>query len=203
MTTPSISPKITLCTALFKFGHYFKKVFPDNFNKVLSGYPNINFSICIFGGDDDTEKWLKDSYGGHIGDRITLIVQDNEFFRMSEAKNIAHFGATGDFLMNCDGDNILTKDYLEDLICEVEENANQRVVIRPKTRIRGRVGMFKADFEKLGGYNAAIGHYWSDDRDLYNRAKADGLKTVLLGYKYGMERLDNSAEQHINYEPRK
>lgn len=183
---------LAFCIPLFNFCEFFEKTFPNN-HKNIQKYPYLSFSICVYGGNKDEFRFLIDNYP-HL-QKIKLKVLDNKSFNMSDAKNIAHLNADSDFVMNCDGDNFLSDEYLADLNKVFSSNQEtQKLFIRCSGgKLRGRIGCWKSDFLKLGGYDSSRLGYWPDDRDLINRAcKNDfNIATIPNSKRYTLEKLVN------------
>lgn len=184
---------LAFCVPLFNFSEFFKSVFPDNYKNTLE-YPHFSFSICIYGGNKDEAKFLIDK--GYIREeKVRLTVLGNDHFNMSRAKNIAHISADSDFVMNCDGDNFLSNEYLKDLNNVFLKNQDtEKLFIRCSGgKLRGRIGCWKSDFLSLGGYDSKRSGYWPDDRDFINRAAINDFNIVSIpnSSRYTLEKLVN------------
>src|SRR5205807_1399147 len=104
------------------------------------------------------------------------------YFHMSKAKNLAHFAATGEFVVNLDGDN---------LIGDTITRYRRFWADNPDTVIQGysgnlvdgtygRIGMAKRHFLALGGYDEEMLPMAYQDCDLLHRAEASGLDFIGL-----------------------
>lgn len=187
------SKTLSFCVPLYNFSEYFEKVFPENYKNILE-YPHFSFSVCVYGGNKDEAKFLIDK--GYIKEeKVRLVILGNEYFNTGRAKNIAHLAASSDFVMNCDGDNLLSKDYLKTLNETFLKNINtEKLFIRcGGKRLRGRVGCWKKDFAELGGYDSRRQGYWGDDRDFAKKAWDAGFNFVTLpdSKRFTLEKLHN------------
>lgn len=190
---------LAFCIPLFNFGEYFFKTFPKNIKKIEQFYPHFRVSIGIYGGAKVEWNWLNKNYPNHR--LIDISVQDNIYYNMSAAKNLAHFNAISDFVLNCDGDNILSDVYLKNVFVAFEAlREDEQVLFRPiGPRICGRLGMWKSDFIMLGGYDPNITAYGKDDRDLATRAHNEGYRTIHIATSEMAreERLHNHARRRV------
>ena len=127
-------------------------------------------------------------------------------FHMSKAKNLAHFAATGEFVVNLDGDN-----FIGDTIARYRSfwRNNPDLVIHGHCRgprsgsssssgTYGRIGMAKRHFLALGGYDEEMLSGAGDDWDLLRRAKASGLRFITLA-QLGISAIPNDKAEHIRY----
>ena len=127
-------------------------------------------------------------------------------FHMSKAKNLAHFAATGEFVVNLDGDN-----FIGDTIARYRSfwRNNPDLVIHGHCRgprsgsssssgTYGRIGMAKRHFLALGGYDEEMLSGAIEDWDLFRRAKASGLRFITLA-QLGISAIPNDKAEHIRY----
>jgi hypothetical protein len=121
-------------------------------------------------------------------------------FHASKAKNLAHFAATGEFVVNLDADN-----FIGDTIARYRKfwKDNPDVVIHGfcgdfYDGTFGRIGIAKRHFLALGGYDEEMLPLGSQDFDLMRRAEAYGLDFIGLPQR-GTPAIRNGFGEKIRY----
>lgn len=105
-------------------------------------------------------------------------VSETARFRMAHAKNVAHRLATGDFLVNLDADNFLAAGYVTWLRATLAAGSNVITYSEAWGGGGGRLGLPRAAFVALGGYDERFDGWGFDDDDLLERARRHGLMAV-------------------------
>ena len=105
-------------------------------------------------------------------------VADTPRYRTAHAKNVAHLLATGDFLVNLDADNTLTDGYVAWLTETLGAGPSAMAFSEAWGGGGGRIGLPRAVFSALGGYDERFEGWGYEDGDLLERARGFGLKAV-------------------------
>jgi hypothetical protein len=122
-------------------------------------------------------------------------------FHASKAKNLAHFAATGEFVVNLDADN---------LIGNTIARYRRFWTVNPDTVIHGfcgvwgdgtygRIGMANRHFLGLGGYDEEMLPLGWQDCDLLHRARAYGLDYIRLAQSGSLPAMLNNLVEKIRY----
>ena len=119
---------------------------------------------------------------------------------MSKAKNLAHFAATGDYVVNLDADNFIG-DTIKTWRRFWQDNPDTIIhgfCGKGSDGTGGRVGMAKHHFLALGGYDEDMLPMGYDDWDLIHRAEAYGLDFIGLTQR-GIAAVRNDHTERIRY----
>lgn len=150
---------------------------------------------------DGLREYIFDTYPRALKDGRLKYFQLQHDYRYSSAyaKNVAHRLAQGEILFNLDADNLIAHSlidlkymqphqiYVPKLYATREENEGSF----------GRVGIYKAQFYRLNGYNENIIGMQGDDGDLIRRAYMSGLKPLMASDR--LIAIQNTYEQKHQY----
>ncbi len=174
--TPSIGFCTTCCNRLWQL----KQTLPLNL-KVIENTPH-SISLVDFGSKDGLADWVWFHFRGQIerGKLSFFEVKNPVSWHMSKAKNLAHRISGGDYLFSLDGDNFLTQSDLK----KIEEMALLNIACHQFTGNYdgscGRVGVPKAQFKRLGGYDESMMPMGYQDTDFVNRILLTSAKLAKL-----------------------
>jgi hypothetical protein len=157
--------------------------------------------LVNYNSQDGLDAWIGQFRSAIDAGRLRYIHDPSDpHFHMSKAKNLAHFAATGDFLVNLDADN-----FVGETIRRWRRlwQDNPDTIIQGYCGIRGdgtygRVGMAKRHFIALGGYDEEMLSAAADDWDLLRRAEAYGLDFICLPQR-GIAAIRNSKTEQIRH----
>jgi hypothetical protein len=96
-------------------------------------------------------------------------------WEVGRAKNIAHFKALGDILINVDADNYLSREYVNGVLDLFSKDMNI-IVYGEEDNIGGRIAISRFNFHRLGGYDERFKDWGYDDIDFIYRAINLGLR---------------------------
>ena len=197
--------KISYCTTCFNRFWQLSRILRPNLEQVKDD-PDVEFVVVDFRGADSqtihdfiVEKFPSELTSGRL--KYYRRRADIEPFEwnVAIAKNVAHRLATGDVLVNLDGDNFIQKhdsriiryyfnqipnllfhqnwcnmaliNMLKSLRLNPSKFDVQSWVIFPTNRgTFGRISMTRKDFMRLGGYNEQMINMGNQDTDLIFRA---------------------------------
>jgi hypothetical protein len=119
---------------------------------------------------------------------------------MAHSRNVAFKVATGDIVNNVDADHFT----LPGFAAHVNLMANQcrddlLVFVKSRQRNRGRLGMFREQFLRLGGYDECIQDYGSEDLDLIMRSYHSGFSIAKFGGNFCKVTEDHARHPTENY----
>lgn len=153
-------------------------------------YPDLEFVVLNYNSPDDMHEFMTSSpvlpYI-HSGRIKYLLTKSPKFYSMPHSRNLAFRNATGTILTSVDADNFTGRGfatYLNRLACICPQKA---FFARGTTRIRGRIGMYKSEFEELGGYDEDLEGYGFDDHSLMIRAMNSGCTLMWWSRGSGVE----------------
>lgn len=171
--------KVSICTTCMNRLHDLERTLPINILNNIS-YPDIEFVLVNYNSGDNLDKWAFEKLMPHIKSGIVKYVKTDEpkFFEMGHSRNIAFKVASGDIVNNVDADNYTGYKFAHAINCLANMQPRKAVFTKGKRLMHGRVGFFKDEFIKLGGYDESMSGYGADDRDLVERSQMDGHKMM-------------------------
>ena len=95
-------------------------------------------------------------------------------WEVSKAKNLSHYQADGDILVNVDADNYLSVEYIQGILDLF--NADMNIIVYGEQGIGGRIAISYFNFIRLGGYDERFKDWGYEDIDLIYRARNLGLR---------------------------
>jgi hypothetical protein len=146
-------------------------------NTANRDYGRVEFVVLNYNSQDDMHDFMLSSVvAPHIESGIVRYLRTTSprHYSFPHSRNIAVRHASGDLVVNVDADNFTGPgfaSYLGRLACVCPCRA---VFARGKRRNHGRVGMYKTEFEAIGGYDEDLTGYGYDDRSLLLRALSSG-----------------------------
>jgi hypothetical protein len=142
--------------------------------------------LVNYNSQDELDVWIRQFRSAIAAGTLRYVHERSDpDFHMSKAKNLAHFAATGEFVVNLDADNLTGN-----TIATWRRfwQANPDTIIHGLCRhahdgTHGRIGMARRHFLALGGYDEEMLAGGYEDSDLLRRAKAYGLDFIRLAQK--------------------
>lgn len=191
--------KVSFCTTCMNRLFHLRQTYLKNIEDNLD-YGNVEFVLVNYNSGDDLDNWARKNLASYIREGVVNYYRTDvpEVFHASIAKNLAHKVATGDIVVNLDGDNYTGKDfafYVNYKMQQVGDNAVLHFKKAPYWGTEGRIVMSKDLFMKVGGYDeafAAIGH---EDDDLIDRARALGGVYENIQVENFLHYLSNTTEE--------
>lgn len=187
---------ISFCTTCRNRLWQLKETLPYNLAHLSA---NAEITLVDFGSTDGVADWVWSNFAEHIAaGRLTLFeVRGRVSWHMSRAKNLSHRLGRGSFLFNLDADNFLTpRD--QDVIGEsLRDKAScHQWTGRLGDGSHGRIGLDRATFFGIGGYDETMLPMGAQDVDILNRLKIAG-KPVRRLSPPEREAIQNSHEQKM------
>lgn len=176
--------KISFCiTSMNRLGHL-KKTLRKNI-EFNSAYPNLEFVLIDYNSADGLQEWIFKNFKNELDSGLLVYYRTEkpEHFHMANAKNIAHYLATGDIVCNLDADNFTGKDFAFFINLKMQTTLNSigfhienaGYINAYIAGCGGRVFLSKDNFLKLGGYNESFIGWGHEDLEFKHRAKNLGL----------------------------
>ncbi len=182
MMKPELSFCITCKNRLYQIRQTLRKNLDDN------AYYNdlIEFILVDFGSDDGLHEWIVDNFQPELASGYLKYYYTDELpqWHMSIAKNTAHWWASGNILVNLDGDNY-TGSWGGAYVMKAFEQHGNRCVIHQFSGTYGdgscgRIAVRSKCFDMIGGYDESFEPMGHQDLDLVERFVQIGLHYILL-----------------------
>ncbi|MGW7518216.1 hypothetical protein ACWGJ2_21770 [Streptomyces sp. NPDC054796] len=189
-----------------------RRTLPENLERAEAD-GNAEVVLVNYDSRDGMDEWVR-TFRPHIERGLLryLHLRDAPHFHMSKAKNLAHFGATGEFLVNVDADNFIgdtvpawraqwARAYdtlIHGFVAETDKGRTGERDGLPAegNGTSGRIGLPRRHFMALGGYDEEMLPMSQQDVDLIDRARALGLAVVRLPQP-GRASILNSIEDKL------
>ena len=158
--------------------------------------------LVDFDSPDAVAEWVWDNFRGDIecGALRFFEVLDEAPWHAAKAKNLAHRLARGSFVFNLDGDNFLLPEDTGKIRAAAEAGLACRQGsgdLRDGTP--GRIGVPRATFLEIGGYDEGLLGALVEDVDLIIRAEAIGQRFVRLGAPARLPMQNDATERLAQY----
>ncbi len=181
-------PKISFCITCKNRIHQIKKTLPRNLFDNFLFKDLIEFVVVDFGSNDGLSNWILNSFADELNSGYLSYYYTGElpFWHASVAKNTAHYLASNELLVNLDCDNY-TGRFGGKYVIKKFIKHDFSIIFHQFSQIYGdgtfgRIGLTKAFFEQLGGYDESFEPMGFQDADLILRAQQIGL-TYIDGYQ--------------------
>ncbi|MCU0731253.1 MAG: glycosyltransferase family 2 protein [Hyphomonas sp.] len=194
--------KISYCTTCKGRLHHLRQTLPANM-AAEAGNDDIEFVLLDYDSNDGLGDWVRDTFRGELASGRLVYVRHAPapHFRMAHAKNMSHRAASGDVLVNVDGDNFIapnTSAWLRALFVEhpnslacpreltvpgfLQQRYLNRFLNRPRPAdgLCGRIAVSRATFHAVGGYNEGLLGWGGDDVDFMLRVRDSGARLAAM-----------------------
>jgi hypothetical protein len=154
--------------------------------------------LVNYNSQDGLNDWIRQFRPAIEAGRLRYVHERSDpHFHMSKAKNLAHFAATGEFVVNLDADNLIG-DTIKTYRRFWQDNPDTVIHGFGSHGTLGRIGIAKRHFLGLGGYDEELFPMSYQDFDLLARAEASGLDFIHLEQK-GFGAIQNSLDEKMRY----
>jgi len=190
---------ISICTNCMGRAEDIKQTYVENIENNLD-YPAIEFVLLNYGSKDDLDIWVFKNLMEYIKRGILSYYSFKypdgpKSYSMTHSRNVSFKVAKGKIVTNVDADHYTNKGFavrLNELAHQVK--GTEVVFVKSKQKNRGRIALYKKEFERLGGYNEDIREYGYDDHDLLMRAYLSGFRVLTFGG--GFMRITEDHRRH-------
>jgi hypothetical protein len=194
--------KISFCVTCKGRLWQLRQTLPANLD-VAQNDQHSEIVVVNYNSPDDVDPWMRE-FQPWIDSGVLRYIHEKTatVFHGSKAKNIAHLGATGEFLFNLDCDNFIGAAI--PALRRLWQN-NHDAVIHGFSGISldgtfGRIGISRSRFHELGGYDEKMHAMAYHDVDLINRALVLGV-TVIGTTAASGPAIRNTQQQKMQYCP--
>jgi len=181
------SYKISLCIPCMNRAKEVRKAIQKNIEN-NADYKRFEIVLLDYNSTDGLEDLVKKHLIDYIHSGILTYyrTEEPEYWCPQHSRNVVMKLGSGDIINMVDANKFTTEGfatYINAVANQIERPAVFAKAMGKKSsksyfRLFGRIGFFKDDFIKLGGYNEQLSGYGWQDRDLLYRA-------MMLGYTLG------------------
>lgn len=181
--TPAYEKRIAICTTCMGRTSDLKATLPANIAS-NADYRNLEFVVLDYGSKDDMYEFMMSDLIRPfltMGRVRYLRTKRPNHFSMSHSRNIAFLNSKADIVTNVDADNFTGRSFavmLNKLAATCQKKA---FFSKGKRGLHGRIGMYKSEFQQIGGYDEDLRGYGFDDHSLMIRAMNSGFKMMWWG----------------------
>jgi N-terminal domain of galactosyltransferase len=197
--------KVSFCITCKNRFYQISKTLPANLEGNKSHKDSIEFILVDFNSDDGLKEWIFANFNQALSEGYLKYFYTDALpkWHGSIAKNTSHYYASGEFLVNLDGDNYVGKDggkYVQNLLALAGENLLlHQFDGNWNAGNYGRIGMHRKYFKLVGGYDESLEPMGHEDMDLINRLVEIGLSYKRCGHENYSMAIRNSREESIQY----
>lgn len=188
--------KLSFCTACMNRFHHLKRTLEPNLANIVQFGNAIEWIVVNYNSQDDMDEGLQGYANFTASGHLTYYrTTDFRYFNHSHAKNLSHFLASGEYVVNLDADNLLYRGGIANILAAFSEQPD--AVLRA---YGGLVGMKRCHFLALGGYDEDFQGWGYEDGDLVRRARNSGL--AYLDVDCLSRRIEHGDEERLrNLDP--
>jgi hypothetical protein len=189
---PEMHLRISICITCMGRTHDLKRTLIRNIQH-NEDYPNLEFVVLNYNSPDDMHEFMTSPSVLHYIQNGVIkyaITKSPKFYSSPHSHNIAFRTATGEIVTSVDADNFTGKGFATYLNRLASVCPRRALFARGKRWIHGRIGMYKNEFEELGGYDEDLQGYGFDDHSLMIRAMNSGCTLMWWARGSGVEFAD-------------
>lgn len=193
--------KVSLCITCKNRLFQLEQTFPSNVKAVIED-GDAELVVLNYNSQDGLDEWMQD-YRHYVTQGVLRYghEQTAEHYHASRAKNLSHFLASGQFVVNLDADNFIDGSIPEMRRSWVEDPSSVLWLwsgLDHSDGTFGRIGLSKSLFLRSGGYDEEFLPMAVQDRDLLTRLSALGFpyRRITAG---GARALRNSTAEKCAY----
>jgi hypothetical protein len=156
----------------------------------------VEWVVVNYNTQDGMDEGLRDYLSFIMKGHLTYYrTTDSQYFNHSHAKNLSHFLASGDYVMNLDADNFLDIDGISKILRGFYQYPHALI-----QGYGGLIGLKKSHFLSIGGYDEDFLGWGHEDNDIIMRARAWGLTHLQSDCLRG--RIEHGDEERVeNFDP--
>lgn len=171
---------ISFCTVCMGRTEDLKKTLIQNILDNMD-YPNLEFVILNYNSLDDLDNFMKsDLIYPFLKNGTVKYLKTNQpiFYSTSHSRNIAFRNASNSIVINVDADNYTGKGFANHINLLANLCPQKALFSKGKYRTHGRIGMYKNEFEMIGGYDEDLEGYGWEDISLLIRTMNSNFKMM-------------------------
>lgn len=175
--------KISLCTVVMNRKSHLLRTLKNNI-RVANSFKDIDINVLNYNSTDGLEEELfsKPWFVTALKSGKLKYYRNNtaKYFHRSLPKNKIHVISKGEYLINIDADNFVSKAYIKFCLYHINHNPKKFFIRSSLTGGScGRILVARKDFDRLQGYNLKMKSYGFEDTDFCLRLKALGIHQIL------------------------
>lgn len=172
----------------------------------MAGNPGAKFLVLDYDSRDGLEQWVRTTLSNLIDlgkVKFCKVMEKQDHFKMSHARNVEFLMSDTDFTVNCDADCFLRPGIVDDI--EVKVSSHRKKVVTHRSFLEGFLGTYRETFLQVKGYDEAFENWGYEDYDMYSRLRMAGCEKVSFdkgkdtwNIKHGNDlRVQNMVEKDI------
>lgn len=198
--------KLSFCSTCYNRFKQIALTLPTNISNLQQDEQIV---LVDYDSKDGLEDYILNNHKKDIDDgRLKYIrIYDQSYYNCPIAKNIAHYYADGEYVVNLDCDNFIVgmRDILDQQLSKQQDKFILHLAVLDGELSRthqkqhndfigsfGRILLKKSDFVEIGGYNELFLPIAYQDSDLI-------LRCIANGYSYCNVPLNNTCIDHSKY----
>lgn len=183
-----MNKRISICTVCMGRCHDLRRTLIRNLEDNCD-YSNLEFVVLNYNSNDELHDFMSsDLIAPYLHTKRVryLITRRPQFYSTSHSRNLAFKNSTGEIVTNVDADNFTGPSFASYVNRLANVCSEKALFTRGKWRNHGRIGMFRSDFEHLGGYDEDLDGYGWEDYSLMGRAMSAGF-TLMWWLRAGQD----------------
>jgi hypothetical protein len=198
-------PKLSFCITCKNRFFQIKETLPKNLKDNILFKGIVEFVLVDFDSKDGLREWIVNNFKKELNEGYLkyYFTEELPYWHVSVAKNTAHLCASNEILVNLDCDNFTGWNGGKFVIRQFLKSRSDMVLHQWGGHYGdgtyGRISMLKKFFLKVGGYDESLEPMGYEDKDLFERLRAIGLKYRLLPNLLCSNAIRNTKELSIIY----
>lgn len=195
--------KLSFCITCKNRFYQLLQTLPVNLADNLPYQNEIEFVLVDFKSEGGLQDWLFSTCQSALDSNYLkyFYTESIDIWHAPIAKNTAHHHASGEFLVNLDGDNYTGKNGGAFVLEQFEKYGPDLLLHQFGGKFEdgsfGRVGMSKKHFKAIGGYDESLLPMLYEDIDLIKRLQLFGLRYELVNDPAYNNALMNTKEDSL------
>lgn len=195
--------KLSFCITCKNRFYQLSQTLPVNLADNLQHQNEIEFVLVDFNSEGGLKDWLFSTCQSALESNYLkyIYTESIDIWHAPIAKNTAHNHASGEFLVNLDGDNFTGKNGGAFVLEQFEKYGQDLLLHQFRGEFEdgsfGRVGMSKKHFQTIRGYDESLLPMLYEDIDLIKRLQLHGLRYELVNDPAYNKALINTKEDSL------
>lgn len=193
---------ISFCTTCMGRRMHLEETLPENLAVLAPHAGRAELVLLDYGSRDGVGEWVRKRFPAELASGLLRYARTDEpsVYHPPHAKNTVFRIARHEILFNLDADNFIGDDTCERLDALFAESPRRFAVSSVQPDVGGRLGLLRADFAALGGWDERYQGWSIADFDLCERAR-EGLGLTQVDFVSGSALRHDDAER-VRHMPR-
>jgi glycosyltransferase involved in cell wall biosynthesis len=147
-------------------------------------FPDAEVIVVDYACPEQSGQWVRQS---HPSVKV-VFAEDGGAFNACRARNLGAGQSTAEILIFADADTLIDPGAAAEIGAKLRPGTYGIVEVEDDDQLqddlRGTCMVYRADFDRAGGYDEYLKGYAMEDIDLYDRLNCLDLKPVMIGLKW-------------------